>query len=237
MRDYVVSADLAQVLYRGAKDRFYFFSGGTNQLVPDLGFLCRAPEMDFSPAGKCAAFFNSDTHQIRVFDFTAGQFKEVPTFGDGFHCSLIWSSKEDTLYLSSGNDFWEIVLAPAVAYRRLTNGPDDFANHYGRLGNTWSRDGVCYSHHQCGALRLAVRYGWGNHLVVYNQREIVLRLKAPAGQLAVEQAVFLEGSGEILVGVGGWVYILDVPSKRIGPVMGGEEFIALALPFSKHVAF
>ena len=236
VRDYVVSADLVQVLYRGAGDRFYFFMGGTNLPVPELGFWCRAPEMDFSPTGKYAAFFERDTHQIRVFEFRTGQFKDVPTFGEGYDCSLFWSSQEDTLYLRSGKACWEIVLEPVVAYRSLTNPPGDFANHYGLVGNSWSRDGVRYANHEDGTLKLAVPYGWDNHLVVYNQKETVMRLKDPAGQLGVEQAIFLE-SGEVLVGVGDFVYILDVPSKRIGPVMGGQEFIALAKPFSKQIDF
>lgn len=222
VRDYVVSADLAQVLYRGAGDRFYFFKGGTNQPVPELGFWCRAPEMDFSPTGRYAAFFKRDAHQVRVFDSVTGQFKDVPTFGDGIDCVLVWSSKEDTLYLKSDRQYWEIVLAPAVAYRSLTNPPGGFANHYGRVGSTWSRDGVRYTYHQDGPLKLAVRPGWGSHLVVYNQKDMVLRLKDPAGQFGIEEAVFLEGSGEALVGVGDFVYILDIRSKRIGPVMGGR---------------
>jgi hypothetical protein len=234
VRDYVLSADLTRVLYRGAGDRFYLFKGGTNQPVPELGFWCRAPEMDFSPAGKYAAFFNGATHKIRVFDFTSGQVRNVPTFANGYDCSLVWSSKEDTLYLKSGKDYWEIVLAPAVAYRHLTNSPGDFANHYGRVGNAWFPDGVRYTQHQDGALGLVVTFGWGgNQLVVYNQRGTVLRLKDPTGQQGVEQAVFLEGSGEVLVGVGDFVYILDVLSKRIGPVMEGQAFIAVAKPFSK----
>src|SRR5205809_1268213 len=163
--------------------------------------------MDFSPAGKRVAFFKRDTHQIRVFNPMAGQFKDVPTFGEGYDCSLVWSSKEDTIYLRSGNESWEIVLEPAVAYKSLTNPPGDLANHYGRVGNSWSRDGVRYANHEHGTLKLAVRYGWGNHLVLYNQKETVMKLKDPAGQLGVEQAVFLE-SGEVLVGVGDFVYIL-----------------------------
>ncbi len=197
VRDYVVSTDLAQVLYRGAGDRFYFSNGGTNQLVPELGFWCRAPEMDFSPAGKRVAFFKHDTHQIRVFDCATSQFKDVSTFGEGYDWNLVWSCKEDTVYLKSGRECWEIVIDPVVAYRRLTNAPGDFANHYGRMGNSWSRDGVRYANHQDGTLKLAVRYGWGNHLVVYNQKDIVMRLKDPAGQMGVEQAVFLQGSGEV----------------------------------------
>jgi hypothetical protein len=237
VRDYVLSTDLTQVLYRGSGDRFYFFKNGTNQPVPELGFLCRAPEMDFSPAGKYAAFFDAATHQIRVFESKESRLKEVPTFAEGYNCSLVWSSKEDTLYLKSDKDYWEIVLGADVAYRHLTNSPGDFANHYGRLGNTLSREGAFYSYHQAGALKLGVRHGWGNRLVVSNQRETILTLRDPAGQLYVEQAFFLEGSGEVLVGVGDFVYILDVPSKRIGPVMEGQEFIALAKPFSKQIDF
>jgi hypothetical protein len=192
VRDYVVSADLTQVLYRGAADRFYFFQHGTNQPVPELGFWCRAPEMDFSPGGKYAAFINSETHQIRVFDSVTGRLEDIPAFGEGNDCSLVWSSKEDTLYLRTDRtdkEDWEITLGPATAYKRLTNPPNDFADHYGRVGNTRSRDGFWYTYDQDGPLKLAVQMGWGNQLVVWNQKETVMRLKDPAGQLGIEQAV------------------------------------------------
>ena len=237
VKDYVVSADLKQVLYLGADDRFGFFNAGTNQMVPDVGFRCHAPEMDFSPGGRYVGFYRWDTHQLRVFDFSSGQFRDVPTFGNDTDGSLIWSSKEDTLYLKFRRDCWEIVLEPTIAYRNMTNSPTDFANHYGRVGSTSSYDGHSYSYHQDGASRLAVRHGWGNRLVVYNQKKTVLTLKDPAGQLGVEQAVFLEGSGEILVGLGDVVYMLDAASKRMGPVMRGQHFIALARPFSKQVNY
>jgi hypothetical protein len=236
VRDYVVSADLTQVLYRGTADQFYLFNNGTNQAIPELGFRCAASQMDFSPAGKYAAFLDGETQQIRVFDSTTGQLRDVPTFGDG-HEQLIWSSGEDTFYLKSQKNCWEIEVAPAVAYTRLTNSPSAFANHFGRVGNVSSRDGSWYMNHQQGMLELAVEYGWGNRLVVYNQHKILLKLKDPAGQLGIEQAVFLEGRGEVLVGVGDFVYILDVLSKRMGPVMGGQQFIALAKPFAKQIDF
>ena len=73
--------------------------------------------------------------------------------------------------------------------------------------------------------------------MVFNQKHVVLRLKDPAGQLGTEQAVFPQGDAEILFGFGGFVYILDVPSKRIGPVMSGQDFIALANPFAKEAEF
>jgi hypothetical protein len=136
--------------------------------------------------------------------------------------------------LKDKGGYWEIVLAPNVAYRRLKSPPDDFANHYGRVGNTWTRDGAFYQLHERDGLKLAT--WWRSPLRVYNERETVMMLKDPAGQLAGEQAVFLE-SGEVLVGVGDIVYVLDVPSKRIGPVMDGQKFIALAKPFAKQADF
>lgn len=237
VRDYVVSADLAQVLYRGEGDRFCLFNRGTNTPLPELGFWCLAPEMDFSPNARYAAFIKWDTHQLRVFDSQVGRFKDVPTFGEGTDCSLAWSSKEDRLYVRTGNETWEILLEPVAAYRRLTSPPQDFANHYGRIGTTRSRDGVRYTHHRDGPLRLMVWPGWGNHLSVFNQQKSLLKLRDPAGQFGIEQAVFLEGSGEILVGIGDVVYILDTASKRMGPVMHGQQFVALAKPFAKQVGF
>jgi hypothetical protein len=237
VRDYVVSADLAQALYRGTDDRFYFFKHGTNQIVPGIGFWCRAPEMDFSPGGKYAAFINRDSLEIRVFDLTVGRFRDVATFGTGDDCRLIWSSKEDTFFLRTGTEDWEIVLEPIVAYKRLKTPPTGFADHYGRVGNARSRDGCWYAYHQDGPLRLAVRMGLGSHLVIWNQKDTSIILRDPAAQLGIEQAVFLDGTGEVLVGVGNFIYILDVSSKRIGPVMSGQEFIALAKPFSKQADF
>jgi len=237
VQDYVLSADLAQVLYRGVNDRLYFFARGTNLMVPELGFRCRAPEMDFSPAGKRAAFFDDETKRVRVYDFTSGRFRDVPTFGDGFGSSLVWSSAEEKLYLKTGKEYWEIELGPDVAYRRLRNSPLDFADHYGRLGNAWSQDGVRYRQHQEGDFKLFVLFGFGNQLVVSSQEKILLRFKDPTGELGIEQAVFLNRSGDVLVGVGDFVYILNVQSRRMGPVMGGQKFIAIAKPFSKQADF
>ncbi len=237
VRDYVVSEDLGQVLYRGAGDRLFLYLHQTNQPLPEVGFWCRAPEMDFSPTGRYAAFIKWDTHQLRVFDSRVGVFRDVPTFGEGTFCCLAWSSKEEILYVKAGNEHWEVVLSPDVAYRRLYGPPEDFASHYGRVGTTWSRYGVRYTQDQDGPLRLMVWPGWGPHLVVYNQKTLLMRLRDPAGQLGVQEAVFLPGTGEIMAGLGDYVYVLDPAAKRIGPVMPGRDFIALAKPFAKKADF
>ena len=74
-------------------------------------------------------------------------------------------------------------------------------------------------------------------MMVYNEKQTVFRFKDPADQMGVEQAVFPQGEEEVLFGSGGFVYLLDVPSRRIGPVMRGHDFIALAPPFAKQVDF
>ena len=234
VQDYVVSSNLTSALYRGEGDRFFLFQSGTNVAIPELGFWCRAPEMDFSPTGRYAAFFNSGTHQIRVFDSTSGQLKDVPTFGDGSFSTLVWSSKEDTLYLKTGKEYWEISVDPSVAYRRLSNPPDDFANHYGRVGTTWSRDGVVYMSDERAGLRLFVIPGWGSRLSISGNKETVMRVNDPAGGLGVHQAVFL-GDNEVLVELGGYVYLVDIAMKRMGPVMRGESAIALSGPYLKRL--
>lgn len=234
VQDYVVSSNLTSALYRGEGDRFFLFLSGTNVAIPELGFWCRAPELDFSPAGRYAAFFNSATHQIRVFDSKSGQLKDVPTFGDGTLCTLVWSSKEDTLYLKSGKEYWEISLEPSVAYRRLAATPEDFANHYGRVGTTWSRDGVFYTSDERAGLRLYVLGGWGSRLSISRDRQRVMQVSDPAGGLGVHQAVFLDDN-EVLVELGGYVYLVDISAKRLGPVMRGESAIALTGAYLKRL--
>lgn len=236
VRDYVVSSDLSSVLYRGTGDRFYLFRGGTNVALPELGFWCRAPEMDFSPTGRYAAFFNSDTHAIRLFDSHSGEFKDVFTFGEGSSSTLVWSAKDDTVYLKIGKDYWEIALEPSVSYRRLAHAPVDFAGHYGRVGTTWSREGAFYSSDQRAGLSLHVAGGWGSRLSITRDRERVLQVKDPAGGLGVQQAVFLNDH-EVLMESGGYVYLLDVEAKRMGPVLRGQRAIALSEPYRKRLDF
>ena len=239
VRDFVVSADLKTVLYRGQDDRFYSYRNGTNALMPELGFWCRTPEMDFSPSGRYAAFLNQETKVIRIFDSMSGQFKDVPTFGDGYRCSVVWSSKEDTIYLKSEKDFREITLGPGStnAYTALRNPPSDFAGHYGRVGDRWRREGAFYLRHRENGVALDIWYWAGSGLAIHRGRENLMKLSDPAGQLGFTQGILLEGGEEALVGFGNHVYLVDVVGKRLGPVLGGKDFIALAKPFSKQADF
>ena len=58
----------------------------------------------------------------------------------------------------------------------------------------------------------------------------------PAGALGVHQSVFL-GGNEVLVELGDYVYLADITTKRVGPVLQGEKFIALTGTFSKRFDF
>lgn len=236
VRDYVVSVDLVHGLYRGKDDRFFFFQNGTNIAIPELGFWCRAPEMDFSPNGRYAAFFDDETHRLRVFDTKSGQFKDVYTLGEGTLWSLVWSLREDTLYLKSGKDWWEISLGSDVGYAHPASPPQDFANHFGKVGNAWSRSGVHYMTHKDGSWSLFAYGGWGSRVIVSREKQRVMDIKDPAGGLVAEEAVFI-GGNEILVELGNYVYLADVAAKRMGPVMRGEKLIALTAAFSKQVDF
>jgi hypothetical protein len=189
--------------------------------------------MDFSPTGKYAAFAKWGTQEIQVYESSTGQLRTVPTFGQGGNHRLVWSARDDTFFVRVDNENWEISLEPTLSYRRLTTPPSNFANHYGRLGDTWSYDGVRYTGHRDGRLRLAVRR-WSGDLIVNVENGEALRFRDPAGRLGIQQGVFLEGTGEILVGVGDLVYALDVASRRIGPIIRGEQFIALIKPFAKQ---
>ena len=202
-----------------------------------MGFSCLAPEMDFSPGLRYSAFFNRGPDKLRVFDRTTGQFKEVPSFSYDSDSRVAWSATESIVYVKSEKGYLEILLEPAVAYRWLTNRPSDFANHYGQAGNASSWDQVRYWNHKSGDSQVSVRYGWGSQMLVFGGMHPVLRFKDPAGKMGVEQAVFPQGEEEVLFGFGGFVYLLEVSSRRIGPVMSGHDFIALAPPFAKQVDF
>ncbi len=239
VRDYVVSADLGQALYRGSGDRLFLFQHGTNIPIPELGLWCRAPEMDFSPDGRYAAFIGRAGEQIilRVYDTAAGKLRDVPHFGRGSRNQLAWSTRADSFYLRSDTNYWEISLGPEVSYARLSKAPDDLADHYGRVGPTQTREGAFYGHHKEGGMELHVFWGLERTLRISGPMGRVMMIRDPAGWLGMEQAVFLDGGRELLVGLGGYVYLGDIAAKRLGPVMPGEKFIALTTPFSKRVGF
>lgn len=174
---------------------------------------------------------------IRAFDSALGQLRDIPFLGTGERCRLAWSSREDSFYLRSGKDCLEISLGSDVAFRHLLIPPVDFADHYGRMGNTETTDGCFYTSHEEGGQKLFVRPGWGSQVSVLRQKLPMLRIKDPTGGLSVRQAIFLGGGHEMLVEIGDHVYLADVAANRIGPVLQGERFIALAAPFSKHVNF
>lgn len=239
VHDYVVSADLSRVLYRDAEDRFGFFQHGTNVLLPDLGLRCRAPGMDFSPDGRYAAFAGriGSTDVLRVCDLTTVTVREVSPIGGGPGRTLVWSSSPDTFYLQSNREYWAIALGEEIVCTQLARAPEDLAVHYGRVGTRWGYDGVSYSQHQQGQRKLLVVPGWGSRLWIDGPEGRLLTLRDPAGSLPVSQAVFLEGGAEVLVELGGYVYLVDPDAKRLGPVVQGERFIAIADPFSKRAGF
>ena len=45
------------------------------------------------------------------------------------------------------------------------------------------------------------------------------------------------GGNEVLVELGDYVYLADITTKRVGPVLQGEKFIALTGTFSKRFDF
>ena len=174
------------------------------------------------------------TGQVRVFDSATGQFSGVVIPGKEDRCRLVWSSNEDILYVRHGEEDWEVVAAPVVSCRQVATPTNDFAGHYGRVGNRWN-GADRYTVDQAGSLDLRIHWGWGAHMCVSNEKRLVMHLRSPDSGIQVEQAVFVEGTSEILVGVGDYVYVLDALSKKIGPVMAGKSFVALTKPFLKRL--
>lgn len=236
VRDYIVSADLRQVLYRGKEDRYFFYQDGTNRAIPDPGFRCRAPGMDFSPSGRRVAFCSRLPDTIRVYDLEADRWTDLPIEGARHMDSLAWSAQEERLYLRSGQQWTAVTLRPTLMHNDPVAVPNNFAGHYGRVGTTWGND-VIYTSQRRDDLLVMVHLGLGSRLVVSRNRQTILTLSDPAGQFILRQAAFVGDFNQILTEGGGYVYLLDVHSKRIGPVMQGSKCIALALPFLKHGEF
>jgi len=235
VRDYVVSADLRQVLYRGQEDRYFLYQNGTNRAIPDPGFRCFAPGMDFSPSGNRVAFCDGD--RFRIYDCQSDRWTDLTIEGTGYRNNLVWSTEEERLYLRCGQQWMAVTLQPTVSHKSLANVPNDFAGHYGKVGTSWSYDGPCYGSHQRGELQLMFEGGLVYRLWISKAGQTILTLGDPAGRFILRQAAFVGDFEEVLTEGGGYVYLLDVDAKRIGPIMQGSKCIALAPPFLKHGEF
>lgn len=235
VRDYVVSADLRQVLYRGKEDRYFFYQNGTNRAIPDPGFRCLAPGMDFSPSGSRVAF--CDSNKLRIYECQTDHWTDLTMDSGGSMNTLAWSTEEDRLYFCPRLQWTAVTLQPTVVRRSLTDAPNDFAGHYGKIGNVWSRDGAYYGTHRRGELKVSAYGPAVKRLWVSKAGQTALKFNDPAGSLFFEQAAFVGDFDEILTEGGGYVYLLDVTAKRLGPVMQGSTCIALAPPFLKHGDF
>ncbi len=235
VRDYVVSADLQQVLYRGKEDRYFLYQNGTNRAIPAPGFRCLAPGMDFSPSGARVAFCDGD--RLRIYECQTDRWTDLPMEDAGSMNSLVWSTEEERLYFRPRLQWTAVTLHPTVSHKSLANAPKDFAGHYGKIGNVWSRDGAYYATHKQGEMKLMTYGGIVNRLRIFKAGQTPLTLSDPAGQFILRQAAFVGDSDEILTEGGGYVYLLDVTAKRLGPVMQGSKCIALAPPFLKHGEF
>lgn len=237
VRDYVVSADLRQVLYRGKEDRYFLYQNGTNRAIPDPGFRCFAPGMDFSPGGSRVAFCSRPPDMICVYSLETDRWMNLSIEGAGRMDRLVWSAQEELLYLGSGQQWTAVTLHPTVSHKSLADAPKDFAGHYGKVGTTRSLDGAYYGSHKRGELKLMTYGGLVNRLSIFDARRTILLLNDPADQFMLRQAAFVGDSDEILTEGGGYVYLLDVDAKRLGQVMQGSTCIALAPPFLKHGEF
>ncbi len=119
--------------------------------------------------------------------------------------------------LQAGKEYWEITEGESIEYRLLQQKPNNLADYYGRLGDSWSGEGVRYQAHKL--------------------RNRVLNFTDPTQGLKLGDAIFLNDGREILLDMGGYVYLIDLAIKRLGPVLPGGNFIALAPPFSTAVNF
>ncbi|MGN6555021.1 MAG: hypothetical protein ACTHLW_15035 [Verrucomicrobiota bacterium] len=255
--DYLVSSNLEICVFRGTNGNLYFHKVGTSQpeLIwqTDERFLMR--QVAFSPSGKSVAFASKKQNGVDVLDRSTGRRKHLPLaqkfdFSDP---SVAWSIDESRFYVGGLENKLRLVITlrpdGTVDTNSLdgTNAPT-VLTCYGRIGSGswWGGDdwGVSYSDDECGDLRAMAWPGLDSGLWISRshgkESHRILGVSVRPGLLHLAQfyfgdVAFIEGCDECLFEANGYIYLLDIPGKRLGTLTKGERFVRLMPRYQKSL--
>ena len=257
VRDYLVSTNLNVILFRGGDGNLHLYRRDEAQsnLVMQTHERFQMDQAAFSPSGRRVAFAAKEGNYLEVLDVRTKQRVHqvlLPTFGGFDGPSLAWSDDEAKFYLRGFESNSPVVVAIQpdmtlnIASLESTNGIA-LLPCFGRVGkggwygsDDWGRS---YNQDSCGNLQVWTEPGLGSGLRITREeqeRAPILYLHVNPGLLHIARfyfgdAAFLEGGGECLFEVNGYIYLLDVQAKRVGTVARGDRFILLTDRYQKRL--
>ena len=254
MADYLISSNLDVCLFRGTNGNLYFHRSGmaTPELVWQTEERFLMKQVAFSPSGNYVAFASEKQNTldlVRIGSTNRIHLPLVPKFG--FDSPIVaWSPDEDRFYVGGFEN--KLRLAMRVQADTVLPEPIEGTNAlpvlvcYGRigLGGWWGGDdwGVSYSHDQCGDLEAMAWPGLDSGLYISRENgeksSRILTVSVRPGLLHLagfyfSDLAFVGDCRECLFEANDYIYLLDIPRKRLGMLAKGERFIRLTPRYQK----
>lgn len=223
--DYVISEDLNQILYSNPKGQWFFQNGKTNSALPDMGFTCTSRQMDFSPSGCFIALLENKSNQLYIVNTTTKQIKIKASLSESYPNVLAWTEQGETVLTGGRGQY---------AGTSATNGPSyltetarlDAAKHFYPVERLTMKMGRC-------VVRCLPRLFKPTLLYIQNKDKELFRFSDPTGWGNFSHASLLNESGETIFRLGKMIYVLDPHTRRMAPVMRGDECLVLKPAFLK----
>ncbi len=254
VRDYLVSGDLALVLFRGDDNHLYLYRSGRGERT----LIWRARErflmnqVAFSPSGQYVAIASQEDGAIEVVNTRTSQRcrHPVPLNIDRF-LTLAWTTNETDFFMkefgANAPTLLSITTDMELEQRQFEPAsPPALLPCYGRIGSGgWfggSDWGTALKQDERDDLRARAVPGLGSRLMLYRkgQEGRVLSLSVSSGLLHLARfqfndVAFLPQGHELLFDAQGHVYLLDWERQRIGTVVPGDRFITLTPRYQKKL--
>lgn len=254
LRDYLLSTDLNLSLFRGTNGSLYFYRHNPAQtnMVWQTHEKFLMNQAAFSPSGQYVAFINQESNAVEVVDLQTGSHSSQPILSKlkfmGEVC-VAWSTVENIFYVNGleNNECEEFTIEPYGLLGLPTNSKSlPLLTCYGResYGGWWSTGddwGPEWNGDSRSNLNISIEHGLGSGLEIYrgdNRSDVVLYLSVNPGLLHIsrfdfEDAAFLPNSNECLFQANDYIYVLNIPDKKVGTVAHGVKFILFTPRYQK----
>ena len=256
MADYLVSIDLSVCLFRGTNGNLYLYRQDLAKAQPVWKTSERylMNRVAFSPSGAHVAYVSEKSNRLTVVDTTTGNELHLPE-SRGLSVSdpcVVWSAEEMKFFVKGAEGNRDV---------KVTIGADGMLNAeslgetnalptlpcYGRVGDGswWSGAdwGVTYSQDTTNDLTASSWPGLDSGLRIYrelngtNSRVLTVSVRPGLLHLAgfyFGDVAFAGTPDQCLFEANGYIFLLDIPKRRLATLAKGDRFILLTPRYEKR---
>jgi hypothetical protein len=259
MTDYLISSNLDVCLFRGTNGSLNLFQHGREQteLIWKTDERFFMTQVAFSPACAYVAYASKNEDAITVLNLVTGQRAQLAGMQE-FNFDgpqVAWSPEETRIFVRGlkANPNLTVTIEPDGTLKKSTGKPTHdltLAACYGRVDTSDSRwygggdRGVSFPSDKCNGLTARAWPGLDSGLSISRQdgerSDRVLGVSVRPGLLHLADfdfgdVAFLSGGSECIFEANGYLYLLDIPGRRLGTVAHGGRFILLTPRYEKKL--